>query len=446
MNIKIVLVATLICSVSTTSVAGEDLMKDIITTADQLYGQGRFTEARAAYQLALQGHPDDSQLLQKMGTLALWENNTDQATSYLQQAEQHSGWWGRCWPMSAQRAYRMGSVYARKGDYPNAALWYKRATGLWAFGPLKQVKAMQQQMEAFGETLPYQIDGPAETRLSFIMLDPLPVVEIHINDQGPYRFFIDTGGADLILTNRLARKLGVEGYGELSGSFAGGKEGQVGLGKLDSVTLKEITVRNLPVHMMELEGIDEIFNTRIDGAIGTSLLRHFYSTIHYANSELILRQITAQARIEMDKLSATGISIPFWLVEQHMIMARGQVNALPETLFFVDTGLADRGFLIPQTTADAAGLSFDWSKASESSGGGGKIKELHFELDKVTLGAGDQQISKRQVKASKHQGELAIFTGALGFEVGGLISHDFFRDTALTLDVVDMRLILNPAL
>ena len=445
MNGKVALVAIVLCLVSTTIVAGEDLMKDNITTADQLYGKGRFTEARAAYELALQAHPDDSQLLQKMGTLALLENNTEQALAYLQQAEQHSGWWGRCWPMSAQRAYRMGSVYQRKDDYANAALWYKRTTGPWAFGPLKQVKAMQRQMEAFGETPPYQIDGPAETRLSFIMLDPLPVVEIHVNGKGPYRFFIDTGGADLILTNRVATKLGVESYGELAGSFAGGKEGAVGLGRIESVTLQEMTVRNLPVHLMELAGIAEIFDTRIDGAIGTSLLRHFYATIHYAESELVLRQITPQSATEMDRLSATGTTIPFWLVEQHMIMARGQVNALPETLFFVDTGLANHGFLISQTTADAAGLSFDWSKATESAGGGGKIRELHFKLDKVTLGSGEQRLSRRQVKASKHQGELAVFTGALGFEVGGLISHDFFKGMGLTMDFAQMRLILNPA-
>jgi hypothetical protein len=37
---------------------------------------------------------------------------------------------------------------------------------------------------------------------------------------------------------------------------------------------------------------------------------------------------------------------------------------------------------------------------------------------------------------------LSIFGDRLGFEVGGLISHAFFRPYALTIDFTNMRLVL----
>lgn len=428
-----------------TLIAEEQQMTDHQKLAEQLYLDGRFPEAHQQFLLALEQTPDNSQTLHKLGLLSLWNNDTEQALNYLQRAYEHSGWLGRRWPMSAQLAYRIGSAYQRKDDFADAALWYKRAVGPWSLGPLKTVKAMQQQLEAFGTSQPYQISGPTEMHIRFMMLDPLPVVEISINGRGPYTFFIDTGGADLILVDDLAKDLSLDVYGQFTGSFAGGKEGAVKLGRLESVTLGETTVNNLPVHIMGLEGIDDIFGRKIHGAIGTSLLRHFYSTIDYANQQLILRQITDETHIEMDRMASNATTIPFWLVEQHMMMARGHVNDLPDTMLFVDTGLAERGFLISRATQGAAGITLDWSQAKEGMGGGGKVRSVEFTLDKLTLGEGAHSIAKTQVSASISEGDLDIFTGSLGFKVGGLISHDFFKGMGLTMDFEKMRLILQKA-
>lgn len=418
-------------------------MSDHQQQADKLYNSGRFAEAMAAYKQALHTQSNNPQLLQKIATLALWENNTEQALVYLQQAVQQTGWWGQRWPMSAQLSYRLGSAYFRADDYANAAEWYKRAAGPLAVGPLKPLRAMQMQAEAFGDTRPYQISGTKQANLPFIMLDPLPVVEIYLNDNGPYSFFIDTGGTDLMLGPQVARELGLEIYAEFSGSFAAGKSASIGVSRLDSVELGKIRINNLPVHTLALEGIDELFGRRIHGAIGTSLLRHFHSTIDYAGGQLILRQINVESEKEMTALAQTATVIPFWLIEQHMMMAHGRINELPETLFFVDTGLANRGFLISHTSARTAGLALNWSQAEQVAGGGGTFNELHFELDRISLGSGEAIVTQQPVKASIHEKDLPTFTGALGFEVGGLISHDFFRARRLTMDFRRMQLLIE---
>ncbi|MBD3670464.1 MAG: aspartyl protease family protein [Gammaproteobacteria bacterium] len=421
----------------------ENTMNSHIDKAEQLFKQGHFPEAQAEYLKALQQDPNNNQLLHKLGLLALWENDTKQAIDYLLSSYENSNWLGRRWPLRSQLTYQIGSAYQRRDDYASAAKWYARAVGPWAIGPLKMIQGLQRHAEAFAGTTPYQITGDNISELPFVMLDPLPVVEVSINGQGPYEFFIDTGGADVILRGELAQEFGLPRHGEITGTFAGGKEGKIILSKLEQLGLGGIDIHNLPVHLHKLEGVDEIFQRKIHGVIGTSLLRHFYASIDYRRQKLVLRQKNSGNRKLLDEMASDAINIPFWLIETHMIMARGRINDLPETLLFVDTGLADRGFLISQTTADAAGLSFDWSGARESSGGGGKIRELYFTLDQVTLGTGVNTITQQAVKASIHEGEHPIFKGILGFEVGGLISHDFFRTTRLSFDFDRMQLLIQ---
>jgi hypothetical protein len=412
--------------------------------AEEFYCQGRFPQAQEQYRLALEKAPQERKVLFNMGLLALWDNKPGQALDFLHRAYEQSSWLERHWPFNAQIAYRIASAYYRQDGFADAALWYRKAAGPWAVGPLKPLKAFQQQAEAFGESRPYQISGPQTTELPFLMLDPLPVVEVSINGHGPYAFFIDTGGGEVIIQSDLARELGIKEYGSFMGEFAANKKGHIGLSRIDSLQLGGTTVRNLPVYLHSLEGTEAIFERKVYGVIGTSMLRHFYSSIDYAGQKLVLRKIDAPARMEMDRLAEKAIAVPFWLIDYHMMMARGHVNELPDTLFFVDTGLAGSGFLLSQETSQALGIKPDWSQAKESSGGGGKVRYLDYTLEGVTLGEGQQGLSRSGVKAQLHEADLAIFQGALGFEVGGLISHDFFRDSTLTLDFEKMRLLIEP--
>ncbi len=441
-NTRIFILATLL--IAGAALAGGDDMECSMEHANSLYQQGLFPQAQAIYEPCLESLPSDPRLLYQLGQLALLNNNNSQAIEYYQQALKHSGWLGRRWPMSSQYAARIAIAYYRQDDFANAARWYMRAAGPIAFGPFKPLRALQRQAEAFGDSQAYVITGPSATEIPFMQLDPLPIVEVSLNGQGPYYFFIDTGGADVLLTQEVADELNVPRRGKIKGDFAAGRPGFLQLGRLERIQIGEIQIANIPVNIHRFDGVDEILQHKIHGVVTTSLLRHFYSTIDYQNRKLVLKQLTSDNAAVIAKDAEAGIAIPFWLSELHMMMARGHINNEPSTLFFVDTGLANHGFAISRWLLEATGIELDWDQATCTTGAGGSFQTVNFSLDSITLGEGKHRYRRHQVSAERHEKDLNIYQGLLGFEVGGTISHGFFRDSSLSFDFRTMRLIIIP--
>jgi hypothetical protein len=127
----------------------------------------------------------------------------------------------------------------------------------------------------------------------------------------------------------------------------------------------------------------------------------------------------------------------------HYILAEGTFNDQPPTLFFVDTGLAGKGFTAPEVDLQKAGIAVDWNKAQSGAGGGGDVRMVDITIDRLTLGTGANQVSATQVPGRVLEGGVAVLGDQLGFRVGGLISHQFFRPYALTLDFIGMRLFVQ---
>ena len=101
------------------------------------------------------------------------------------------------------------------------------------------------------------------------------------------------------------------------------------------------------------------------------------------------------------------------------------------------------GFTAPETLLQEAGISVDWTQAEEGIGGGGVFQSVDIVIDRLTLGTGDNEIVMNQVAGPAHEHPPSILGDTLGFYIGGLISHQFFRQHALTLDFTGMRLILQ---
>jgi hypothetical protein len=301
-------------------------------------------------------------------------------------------------------------------------------------------------MALFENEPPYAIEGPDEARIDFVTTDPLPVIEVSVNGSEPLDFIIDTGGMEVILDNDLAEQTGAQMAGSITGSYGGGKKAETGLGRIDSLTMGEFVVRNVPIHTLDTDPISPLFDgLDIHGIIGTRLLMHFLSTIDYPGGVLILQRPTP-TNLQSLKSQATasgGKAIPFWLVETHYIVAWGTVNNLDPRLLFVDTGLAGAGFTAPVSVLEEAGVSVDWTEAQDAIGGGGVFQEVDIVIDRLTLGTGENEVVQSHMpgKASEHP--PSILGDSLGFHLGGLISHQFFRDHALTFDFTRMRLVMR---
>ena len=252
----------------------------------------------------------------------------------------------------------------------------------------------------------------------------------------PALFLVDTGGAELILDERLAARAGARLTGTMKAEYAGRRRARTGLGRVESVEAGALRVEAVPVHTLDLQPLRDFFGLEIEGIVGTRLLMHFLTTIDYGGRALTLRRA-------LPPPPPDG-AIPFWLAETHLILTRGRLNGLPPTLFWVDTGLAASGFLAGEATLRAAGVTVDWSRAREGPGGGGLAKETDVMIDRLTLGEGDAAVTRRHVPGTVLAKAPSILGERLGFEVGGLISHAFFKEGgALTLDFVGMRLALG---
>jgi hypothetical protein len=415
-----------------------------LAAADDLFKAGKFVEAEKRYSGVLQAEPDILPALTRLGGLALLANRLDDAQQWLTRAleiKQHQSWSQRTLARATQGLRKkslqtpealLGQVCYLRDDYRQAAPLL-RAAG-W--------KTQARKLERFGATRPYQLEGRAEAvSVKFIKTDPLPVIRVRVNGSEPVNFFIDTGGAEVIIDTKFAAEIGAAQFGGERGVFGGGKTAGFQHGRIDALTLSDLTVKNIPITIMPVRHFsDPVFDgLRVDGIIGTFFLYHFLATLDYPAGELILRPKTVQNRqvLEHTPHDQRRTVVPFWMADHYMV-AWGTVNGSEPLLLFVDTGLAGNGFTCPESTLKKADIKLEDNLAAEGLGGGGKMSIIPLKVDELTLGDARESYIHGAYGAFPPQIEHAF-----GFHIGGLISHEFFRSYALTLDFSGMRYLLE---
>jgi hypothetical protein len=392
--------------------------------ADALFKAGKFAEAEPLYAAITSKNVKDYHSTVRLGYLALLSNRLDDAQKWLERALELS-------PDAMPAKHLLAEVFYRRDDF-------QRATPL-----LRDVgrEAMAKKLASFQGSTPYVIQATSpETSVKFILTDPLPLLRVKVNGSEEVNFFIDTGAAEVVLDTQFAKQVGAKLYGDETGRFAGGRRAAYQHGRVDSLKLGDVTVSNLPVQIMDTRRFAGVFRgKRVDGIIGTILLRHFISTIDYPRSRLILRRKTKENQAELDRETrADGtIAVPFWMAGDHFMVAWGTVDQSQPVLLFVDTGLAGGGVTCAESLLKEAAIDLAEDQAGEGLGGGGKVKVVPFLVKELSLGA------------AKEHDVRGLFTGPFpleyshGFRIGGIISHGFFRPYALTFDFAGMRLILK---
>lgn len=396
-----------------------------IESANSLFKAGQFAEAERVCADLLTRDRKNVRALNLRGRLALLSNRLDEAQKWLTKALQLD-------PSDNRARALLAETYYRRDDFQKAAPLL-RAVGR---------EAMAKKLESFKGTVPYQIEGqPPTTSLKFVQTDPLPVVSVRVNGSEEVNFIIDTGGPEVIIDSEFARTVGARSFGSETGTFAGGKQSAYQHGRVDSLTLGEYKVTNVPVLIQPTRQLAQVVGgKRVDGILGTVLLYHFLSTLDYPQGELLLQRRTKAnlKRMAQTAQSANHMVVPFWLAGDHYMVAWGSINRSQPLLLFVDTGAAGVGLTCPDSTIKEAGIKLSEGQAGEGVGGGGRIKITPFVVDELTLGA---------AKASKIVGLAGAFPPTLentfGFRIGGLISHTFFRPYAVTFDFTGMRLVLK---
>lgn len=395
---------------------------DLQAQAESSFVAARFSEADDFYAKLLARQSRDTLALLRRGQLALYSNRFADAKALLERA-------GAAGAAQVRVAALLGETAYRQDDYATAARFF-RAAG-------REPRA--RKLEAIAPSRPWRIEGPDSVAIPMVQVDPLPLIQMTVNGHGPYYFLIDTGGGELALDPSIADSLQLERYGEEMGTFAGGRRSGVMQSRVSSLGLGPLTIHDVPIGLLDTKRLTRIANGRpVAGIVGTVLLYHFRATLDYPRAQLVLQRRGTPQRA--GPAPAGRIEVPFWMAGDHFMVASGTVDSSGAEAWFVDSGLAGAALTAPASTLIEAGIAVpDTSAGMTGQGGGGPVRAAPFRVRRLTLGAAE---------AKDLLGIFGAFPPtleyAMGFRIGGIISHAFLRKWSVTFDFARMQILLDP--
>ena len=404
-----------------------------IDSTGRLFQAGKFSEAGKLYSQIVARNPKDYSAILQLGRIALLSNRLDDAQKWLEKAITLQ-------PENADPKVMLAEAFYRRDDFQKAA------TALNGID-VSSNKLIREQyptlnvpmLESFKGQTPYELHGNGtSTRVKFVKTDPLPVINVRVNGGKEVTFFIDTGGSEVTLDTDFAKELGVPQFGAVQGTFSGGQHTEVQLGRIESLTLGDWTVKNVPTAMLPLRQLSEGFGVKqINGIIGTTLFYHFLTTMDYPHGELLLRRKTAETLKEFTQSPGKRVVVPIWMASDHFMVGWGRVETLPPSLLFVDTGLMGAGVKLAESVITEAGIKLEENKATEGAGGGGKLKIVPYVVHQLSFG----DIKEEDVRGL-YDGPFP-WENMFGFHLAGMVGHDFFKPYAVTFDFQNMQIFLQ---
>jgi predicted aspartyl protease len=148
-------------------------------------------------------------------------------------------------------------------------------------GRIRIIAKSREALLAVQDFLHSQITASGDRKVAFDFVDntSLVVVPVRINGHGPYRFLLDTGASNTILSRSIAEGLGIPKVRSYTIISAGGNVSGT-VGKLSTLTVGparledvEIAVANVPL----------LKTMNVDGILGSDYLRRFKISIDYDN-------------------------------------------------------------------------------------------------------------------------------------------------------------------
>lgn len=128
-------------------------------------------------------------------------------------------------------------------------------------------------------------DGPADAPppVAFRLASPakpLILLDVMVNDQGPFPFVLDTGASMCVIVPALADQLGLERGEPRPGLGAGGPI-QVQLATLESLAVGATKLGEPQVAVLDLAALRQALGVELSGIVGYNFLRHYRVTIDY---------------------------------------------------------------------------------------------------------------------------------------------------------------------
>lgn len=251
---------------------------------------------------------------------------------------------------------------------------------------------------------------------------PLILLPVRVNDEGPFDFILDTGAGTSLLSSDSAKGLQLKILGSKDGQTAGGKV-SVSLAKVDSFAVGDAKLSNVDVGIVDLSHIGKTVGARIDGDLGYNFLKHFRVTIDYRNCDIRFedpKQVETfgrSARTEVVMRLASPAK-PLILVDVH-------ANGRGPFQFAIDTGTS--------TTAITPQLAKSIGVANLPIGAG-TTGGAHVEVTAGSLKSfqvGGAKIDNMEVVVADF---FTILSDAIGTQLDGIVGYNFLRNYKVVID------------
>jgi len=390
-----------------------------LKTADHLFARGFVAAARQTYEELLRTGAHRSEVSERLGYLSHLTGHYHEAIGFFDQAS------------NANRKRRVAilaySVYSHYlvEDYAGAlkilkeveSSGYKYETAFFC----------AEQLQRLTETPPSPPEMRGDrTTVPFESLEPLPVIRVTINSRTVHAF-IDTGGPQFAIDPLLAREEHIEVLTEQISRGIGGRRGQkVGFAVIGRLELGGAQLRNVPVTLLPVRGLSEIFGVQIDAVLGTETLARFLPTLDFPRKRLILRAKTEANRQAIRSLKVKA-RVPFILDDIHSMYAQCRIGGAEPVLLYFDTGLVDDQGAALLTARDRL-VDLGVPLPKDSKGG-------YTDLPTVRVGS----LERANVKALYGPGRQVVYCPFL--EPYGLIGHNYLKHYSWTIDF-DNRMFL----
>lgn len=127
----------------------------------------------------------------------------------------------------------------------------------------------------------------ANIELPFRLVNNHIYTDVYINGKGPLRFMLDTGGLNL-LTRNAAERLGIESEGAIKASGTGEKTLDVGVARVETVSLGDLDIHNQTFFVADLSELQDVEGVPFDGLVGFEVFRRFAVRIGYEENRMQL--------------------------------------------------------------------------------------------------------------------------------------------------------------
>ncbi len=177
----------------------------------------------------------------------------------------------------------------------------------------------------------FGIEGEAaSTSLPLEFRNDHVLVQVYLNGKGPFRFFLDTGGVNVISPS-VVKSLGLKAQGAVEGGGIGGKDEAFGLTKVTRVVLGSAWMGDQSFLVVpSIDDIGKMMGLEVSGVVGYELFRRFVARIDSNGTRLTLY------RPESWTYTGPGITLPFTF-NGHRPQVAGELDGIPGR-FDLDTG------------------------------------------------------------------------------------------------------------